>query len=302
MVRYFVAIISALLAFALVQLLILAVIELAHVMPQSGVRAGIDIYPLFVALLDWAACIVCVSVGVGLSPSRKLSMAVGLCLAVALWHLAQIFVIISYAEVIGAGIVPLSIIYYGGLVATGALCCFVYERVSGSSELERRRALAAISGPSVYKQALNTVESDVVTLASGFFDFDLILLEDELLKIRPDRDAYISALRLGMAIESDCGYVNCRARTSSFAELMCDVCMRLSATASETFQEDGAIWVSLANGFRTYKFEENDCRRARLAALHDLLDDPRYRPASLSSVPEAAVFAADKREAVSVLV
>lgn len=289
MVRYFVAIISALLTFALVQLLIIAVVELAHVMPHSGVSAGADIYHLFVAFLDWAACIASVTVGVVLAPGRKLSVAVALSLAVALWHLGQILVVVSFAEAIGTGIVPLSIIYYGGLVVTGALCCFVYERVSGSSELDRRRALAAIAGPSVYKQALSTVQSDVVPLESGFFDFDLILLEDELLKIRPNRDAYISALRLGMAIESDCGYVNCRARSSSFAELMRDVSMRLSAT-----YQDELVWVSLANGFRIYKFEESDARRARIAALHDLLDDERFRPVNL--VQEAA-SRAEKLEA-----
>jgi len=288
MARYFVAIISALLAFALIQLLVIAVIEWAHVMPRAGVSAGVDIYHLFVAFLDWAACIACVTVGVALAPGRKLSMAVGLSLAVALWHLAQIFVVFSFAQAIGTGIVPLSIVYYGGLIVTGALCCLLYERVSGSSELERRRALAAIAGPSVYKQALSTVESETVPLESGFFDFDLILLEDELLKIRPDRDAYISALRLGMAIERDCGYVNCRARSSSFAELMLDVSMRLSATA---VGQEQSVWVSLANGFRLYKFEESNIRRERIAALLKLLDN------------EIVVSASEKRESVeSVLV
>jgi hypothetical protein len=89
MVRYFVAIISALLTFALVQLLIIAVVELAHVMPHSGVSAGADIYHLFVAFLDWAACIASVTVGVVLAPGRKLSVAVALSLAVALWHLGK---------------------------------------------------------------------------------------------------------------------------------------------------------------------------------------------------------------------
>lgn len=275
-------------AFSFFQLLIIAMIEMSHLMPDTGLSAGVDIYHLFVAFLDWAACIACVIVGVGLAPGRKLSVAVALSLAVALWHLAQIFVVISFAEVIGTGIVPLSIIYYGGLVVTGALCCFVYERVSGSSELDRRRILAAISGPSVYKQALSAVESDVVPLESGFFDFDLILLEDELLKIRPDRDAYISALRLGMAIESDCGYVNCRARSSSFAELMRDVSMRLSATANE---QDRPVWVSLANDFRVYMVEESESRRARLAALQDLLDDERYRPRKYEREAAVSVLA-----------
>lgn len=273
MVRYFVAISSALLTFALMQLAIIVVIQLGHGLPHSGLGSGIDIFQLFVAFLDWSACIAAVVVGVALSPRHKLPVAVGLSSAVALWHLAQILVVISFAEAIGTGIVPLSIIYYGGLIVTGALCCLVYERVSGSSELGRRQALAAISGPSVYKQALSNVDAESIPLESGFFDFDLILLEDELLKILPDRDAYISALRLGMAIERDCGYVNCRARSSSFSELMRDVSMRLSAT-----YEDELVWVSMANGFRQYKTEECETRRARIAALLELLDDHRYRP------------------------
>jgi hypothetical protein len=272
MVRYFVAISSALLTFALGQLAIIAVIQFGHALPHYGL-SGLDIFQLFVAFLDWSACIAAVVVGVALSPKHKLPVAVGLSSAVALWHLAQILVVISFAEAIGTGIVPLSIIYYGGLIVTGALCCLVYERVSGSSELGRRQALAAISGPSVYKQALSNVDAESIPLESGFFDFDLILLEDELLKILPDRDAYISALRLGMAIERDCGYVNCRARSSSFAELMRDVSMRLSAT-----YEDELVWVSMANGFRQYKTEECETRRGRIAALLELLDDDRYRP------------------------
>ncbi|CAN5332590.1 hypothetical protein BH11CYA1_BH11CYA1_34170 [soil metagenome] len=275
MVRYFVAITSALLTLALSQLAVLAVIELGHVMAHSVGRLtlGLDIFQLFIAFLDWAACIACVLVGLNLAPGRKLSTAVGLSAFVAVWHLWQILVVISFAEAIGAGIVPLSIIYYGGLLVTGALCCYVYERVSGVSEIGRRRALAAIAGPSVYKQALTTVEAEVIPLESGFFDFDLVLLEDELFKIKPDRDAYISALRLGMAIERDCGYVNCRARSASFAELMSDVSMRLSAT-----YQDELVWVSLASGFRQYKAEASETRRARIAALHDLLDDQKYRP------------------------
>lgn len=276
MVRYFVAIFSALLTFVSMQLAIIAVIQLGHTLPHSGLGFGLDIFQLFVAFLDWSGCIAAVIVGVALSPRHKLPVAVGLSSVVALWHLAQILVVISFAEVIGSGIVPLSIIYYGGLIVTGALCCLVYERVSDSSELGRRQALAAISGPSVYKQALSTVGLESIPLESGFFDFDLILLEDELLKILPDRDAYISALRLGMAIERDCGYVNCRARSSSFSELMRDVSMRLSAT-----YQDEPVWLSLANGFRQYKTEECEIRRARIAALHDLLDDQRYRPATV---------------------
>ena len=121
----------------------------------------------------------------------------------------------------------------------------------------------------------------------GFFDFDLVLLEDELLKIKPDRDAYISALRLGMAIESDCGYVNCRARSASFADLMSDVSIRLSAT-----YQDELVWVSLASGFRQYKVEACETRRARIVALHELLDDQKYRPSQLEK-REPALSAAN---------
>lgn len=271
--RYLVAVASAFAAYSALQLLILPLIEFAA--PRNSVN--LLLCHLLVALADWSACIACVLTGVALAPAKKVTMAVGLSLVVAVLHLGQIFVVLSHAEAIGAGIVPLSIVYYGGLIVTCALTCLVYEQVSGRHDIVHSRALAAISGPSVYRQALDVAAEDAVSSMvpadSAFFDFDLVLLEDELLKIKPDRDAYISALRLGMAIESDCDYVNCRARNALFSELMRDVSMRLSAT-----YEDEREWLSLANGFRLYKFEEKAERKARLVSLNELLASSNYRP------------------------
>ncbi len=284
MFRYLVAIVAALVSYSLIQLAIVPVVELGRTLVGNAP----NVYLLFVAFLDWASCIACVLVGVALTPARKLSVAVGLSLTVALFHLAQILVIFSFAQAIGEGIVPLSLIYYGGLIVTGALCCLVYEQVAVKHNYEHSRALANLSGPSVYKQALNTADTadaqgltatgrlgtlapSAVPLESGYFDFDLILLEDELLKIKPDRDAYISALRLGMAIERDCHYVNCRARSSSFSQLMRDVSMRMAATEAEEHE-----WLGMANGFRLYQFEEKEERIKRLATLEAILNQSKY--------------------------
>lgn len=301
MFRYLVAIVSALLTFSLIQLSIVPVVELG----RSVVGNAPNIFHLFVAFLDWAACIACVLLGVSLAPARKLSVAVGLSLTVAIWHMVQIFVIISFAQAIGEGLVPLSLIYYGGLIVTGALCCLVYEQVSVKHHRQHRLALANLSTPSVYKQALKTAAKadaggltasgrlgtlapSAVPLESGFFDFDLILLEDELLKIKPDRDSYISALRLGMAIERDCNFVNCRARSSSFAELMQDVSRRLAAT----FEEE-AEWISLAAGFRLYPSGSRLERQGRLTSLETLLNNSRNReghaPAVFDLQPDFAI-------------
>jgi hypothetical protein len=295
MFRYLVAIASALAAYSLLQLAILPVVEFGRSALTSalpGHNANLLLINLCVALLDWSACIACVLTGVALAPSKKVTYAVALSFVVAILHLAQIFVILSFGEAIGAGIIPLSIVYYGGLIVTGALTCLVYEQVSGRHDIVHSRALAAISGPSVYRQALDVAAEDAVSSLvptdSAFFDFDLVLLEDELLKIKPDRDAYISALRLGMAIESDCDYVNCRARTALFSELMRDVSMRLSATYEEERE-----WLSLANGFRLYKFEEKAERKARLLSLNELLASVKYRPRRLAAVALDGAEAAD---------
>ncbi len=284
MFRYLVAIVAALVTFSLIQLAIVPVVELG----RSVIGNAPNIYHLFVAFLDWASCIACVLLGVSLAPARRLSVAVGLSLTVAVFHLAQIFVILTFAQAIGEGIVPLSLIYYGGLIVTGALCCLVYEQMAVKHDREHSQALASLSGPSVYQEALRRAAAaddsgltaagrlgalapSAVPVESGFFDFDLILLEDELLKIRPDRDSYISALRLGMAIERDCGYVNCRARSSSFSELMRDVSMRMAATEVEESE-----WLGLANGFRIYQIEEKEQRVKRLAALEAILHQNKY--------------------------
>lgn len=248
--RYYLAVYLAVAAFALIEFSIIPVVEL-------GGRYAAQIKPnLFMVLpsfLDWAACVAAIVFGVALAPGRKGAMAVGLAFTFACVHFGQILLILSFAPAIGDGIVPLSITYYGGLLVTGAVLCLIWEQVAHRHGVAHGRALAAISGPSIYGRALRSqaeIPPSMVPSESGFFDFDLILLEDELLKIKPDRSAYVSSLLLGLAIERDCGYVNCRARSFTFCQLMLDVAMRLAVTAEDSLERQG--WLSLAEDFRHY--------------------------------------------------
>jgi hypothetical protein len=225
-----------------------------------------------------------------LTRSKPVLIASLLAMTLAVWHLAMIFAMFSFAPILGDAIVPYSVVYYGGILVTGAVLVLGYERRTLKGTQANRQALAELAKPSVYGQALTsagldsanglaqtisartnrlprTLElSEAEERSASFFDFDLILLEDELLKIKPDRDAYMAALRLGIAIEKDLGYVNCRARTFTFAELMKDVCTRLSVTLGGE-----GHWLILAEGFRLYTAEDRLERRTRIAAYEDIL-------------------------------
>lgn len=270
--RYYLAIYSAVAAFALIELAIIPMVAMGahtHIRP--------NFFLVLPAFLDWAACITAVLFGVALAPGRKGAFAVAMASALALVHFGQIIAILSFAPAIGEGIVPLSITYYGGLLVTGAVLCLIYEQVSLQHGIAHTRALAAISGPSIYGEALvdQAEAPSSVPSESGFFDFDLILLEDELLKIKPDREAYLSSLLLGMAIEKDCGYVNCRARSFTFSQLMLDVSMRLAVTAEAEWERND--WLNLAQEFRLYTGAESSARPRYLERAQAALEQVRLR-------------------------
>jgi hypothetical protein len=283
-----------LLTFALIEATLLPLGELA----RSGAQAGdkVNLYATLTALADWTACVACVLVGMKLSRSKPVMTATFLALVLAVWHLGMIFAMFNFAQVLNDAIVPASIIYYGGLLVTGAVLVLCYERRTAKGTQANRRALAELSKPSIYGQALNTAGLDTSLAQSlnakssrlprtvelseaeersaSFFDLDLILLEDELLKIKPDRTAYVSALRLGFAIEKDLGYVNCRARSFTFAELMRDVCTRLSVSVAS--DED---WLGLAEGFRSYAQDDRLERRLKIAAYEDFIIAAQFKKA-----------------------
>jgi hypothetical protein len=272
--------------FALIEATLIPTAELTRLNYQATDK--INLCACLTAMADWSACIACVLVGMKLSRSRPVMTATFLALVLAVWHLVMIFAMFNFAEVLNDAIVPNSIIYYGGLLVTGAVLVLCYERRTVKGSQANRRALAELAKPSVYSQALNTAGIDsglaqslnakasrlprTVELteaeerSASFFDLDLILLEDELLKIKPDRKAYISALRLGIAIEKAMGFVNCRARTFTFAELMRDVCTRLSVCIEGEEQ-----WLGLAEGFKYYHQDDRLERRMKIAAYEDYL-------------------------------
>jgi hypothetical protein len=283
------AVACALVVFAVIESTLVPLAELGRLSSQAGDK--VNLYALLTALADWSACFACVLVGMKLSRSKPVITATFLALILAVWHLAMIFALFNFAQVLGDAIVPNSIIYYGGILVTGAVLVLGYERRTLKGTQANRRALAELAKPSVYGQALTTAGldsglaqslnakaakayamprsmelSEAEERSASFFDLDLILLEDELLKIKPDRHAYMSALRLGIAIEKDLGYVNCRARTFTFAELMRDVCTRLSVTLGG---EDE--WLTVADGFKFYGQEDRLERRTKIAAYEDYL-------------------------------
>ena len=113
---------------------------------------------------------------------------------------------------------------------------------------------------------------DVFTPSSSmkeqmFMASDLVLLERELLKIEPSVDAYVSALRLGIAIEKDEGYQNLDGECFSFSQLMRDLAMRLSVPDSSDEH-----WLKIAGVFRQYEKANEGERKQMLEQVSKMLE------------------------------
>lgn len=256
-------------------------------------RLDVFTFSLLVAFTNCLGCVLSILTAVGLSPrlrkkNRQLMSAFS-ALAVAVYQLIGLVGVLNFSEAVGNQIMLLSVVYYGGLLSACAIACYMYERGHAVAIQQKRVALEALAGPSLYTQALARlerrpdslpfaqIEGDiedtviVTPFASSqfvaqspveepitFLDFDLILLEDELLRIRPDKDAYISAMRLGLAIEKDQGYSNVRARNFTFSQLMKDVAMRLSVSCISEGQSES--WSEIAHDLDTYGKVSSDQR------------------------------------------
>ena len=284
-------------------------------------------YALLIALVDWVACIASIFVGMKLTRREPVMVASFLATVLSVWHLGMIFALFHFAQTLEDNIVPYLVVAFGGLLVTGAVLVMGYERrtAMSSGSLANRKALEELAKQSVYGQALSTAglsgtSSDSgdshdghkiggdATRSSGlprtlslteaeersasFFDLDLIMLEAELLKIKPNHEAYISALRLGVAIEKDMGFVNCRARTFTFSELMKDVCTRLSSEPAlkelPTDLVKVSQWTSLADSFGTYANSDRLLRRKVIASCEDALVAAQLLAAMHSQRPEGS--------------
>ena len=314
MLPYFIAAFAAFAVYAALQAAVIATYGFDFNGLVGGLtgRQGLGIYctDLVVAFLNCSGCALTVLLGVSFTPrlrqKNKGVMAAALSLAVAVMQLACLAVVFSYGSAIGSQSMLLSVVYYGGLLTTGAVCCFLYERLNAVFLAQKREALEKLAEPSLYTQALarlerrpdaqpfasleqaeavaagsisdggrphaGALEPPLSTLEEGepitFFDFDLILLEDELLRMRPDQNAYISAMRLGIAIEKDQGYANCRARNFTFSQLMKDVAMRLSVTGGDSDQ-----WSDIASDLSAYGQVSMEQRRLVVREMELLLLD-----------------------------
>jgi|GEM_PF-597338 len=321
------AIACALLVFAMIEGALVPLSELARVSSETADR--INLSALVTALIDWAACVACIFTGMKLTRAKPVMTSSILAMMLAVWHLGMIFALFSFAPILNDAIVPFSVVYYGGLLVTGAVLVLGYERRTLKGTLAHRQALAELGKPSVYGQALTAAGLDKVSdkgpeqngekdkahkdtkngdrglsqtlsgkgsrlprtlefseaeeRSASFFDLDLILLEDELLKIKPDGAAYMSALRLGIAIEKDLGFVNCRARSFTFAELMKDVCTRLSVTMGEEGE-----WLNMAEGFRVYGQDDRLQRRTKIASYEDILIACQFKNAVKNSAEQSS--------------
>jgi hypothetical protein len=243
------------------------------------------------ALVDWAACVGVMLLANKLSRGKLAVMSI-VAVFLALFHLLGIYRLLTLPMGFNGHVAPLFVIYYGGLIAIAAVLCYVYEQASLKGQRARQKQLAALELPTIYKQALEQariydvpqselLESTIFDallpglkdcVQAGHLDYDLVLLEAELLKIKPSPKAYIAALKLGMAIEKACGYVNCQARNYSFAELMLDLSLRLNSCRGEIEESElPCDWSELASNFRLYSGLTLAEREQKLAFLAEFL-------------------------------
>lgn len=297
MLPYFIAAAVALVVYGTFQVLMAVVYQLPGKLHLSQYFYIVD---MLTALINCCGCVCAVLVGVSLSPRLRVKnrtfIAAFVALAVSAFQLGALYYVYKFGEVLGGQTMLLSVVYYGGLLATGAIACLIYERSNQTALVEHRKSLLELDRPSLYNQALarldrrpesiafkqveGGIEETVITTpferlpdltvaeTLTFIDSDLILLEDELLKIRPDRDAYISAMRLGLAIEKDQGYVNCRARNFTFSQLMKDLAMRLAVSSALADQ-----WSDLAQDLTDYSAVSIEQRHIVVRDLEMLLHE-----------------------------
>jgi hypothetical protein len=109
------------------------------------------------------------------------------------------------------------------------------------------------------------------SMQQTFMASDLVLLERELLKIEPSIGAYVSALRLGVAIEKEEGYQNLDGECFSFSQLMRDLAMRLSVTDPQDER-----WLEIAALFWQYEKAEESERKPLLIKVAALLDTKQH--------------------------
>ena len=137
---------------------------------------------------------------------------------------------------------------------------------------------------------------DVFTPSSSmkeqmFMASDLVLLERELLKIEPSVDAYVSALRLGIAIEKDEGFQNLDGECFSFSQLMRDLAMRLSVPDSN----DGR-WLQIAGVFRQYEKAAEGERKLMLEQVAAMLE---VKPTTIEAEEDETAESKNSEQRVS---
>lgn len=278
---------------------------------------GISIFQLFAALMDWSSCIFSVLAGLMVSPKlREKNRAIFaglLSLMIGSFQLGCAVAVFNYASSLGGQIVPLSVVYYGGLLSLCAVACLVYEQISVKGDMARSMAMEELSRPSplasaflpesraAFRKAMaekQAAKPDLVVNGEGaFFDFDLILLEDSLLKMKPDRDSYLSALRFGITIEKDTGFRNCRARNYTFAQIMKDVALRLAAS-----EPDNLIFQELSGHFLDYDSLEVEARTQVIVRFEECLPCEEIEKTMLTNVvelPPVQGLVADDKNLVS---
>lgn len=223
--------------------------------------------------------------GTRTAPSRRFGTALGLSAVVATWHGvllgANPFGPIS--EEHSEAIVLITCVT--GLIISAVLCYQAYlgERKWTGSELkaylpELPEAMPE-PGPLLVWEPTTPMLPTSLTYKpvenddSVFLASDLVLLERELLKIEPCTESYISALKLGIAIEQDKGCSNLEGECFSFAQLMRDLAMRLSVRAP-----DEKMWLEIASIFWNYS---NQAEEERKQALDEVLG----RLSALTSAP-----------------
>jgi hypothetical protein len=254
------------------------------------------------ALSDWAATVAAVYVAMRLAPRHHSIVAMISAVLLTCWH--TIILCTGHDHPISGtcSMETITITAIGGIILTATACTIALIKVQGDAAKRAAliRSLEQISttdehpieieykvSPSQSSSQSDMLDYALPNLSAGaataekavepkketvraWFDSDMRLLELELRVLNLEPDAYISAIRLALAIERAGGMNNCSGDKLCFNQICLDCCMRFSLVVSEKPER----WRRFANSFRRYGELPSDERAKLLITIEGALPVP----------------------------
>jgi hypothetical protein len=258
----------------------------------------------FWALSDWAATVAAICVAMRLTPRHHAIVAMISAVLLTCWHTVVLCAGREHPISGACSIETITVTAIGGIILTATACTIALIRVQGDAAKRAAliRSLEQISttdehpieieykvsptqsfnqsdlldytqpnfGASAATEKAEKAVEPKKEATRAWFDSDMRLLELELRVLNLEPEAYISAIRLALAIERAGGMHNCSGDKLCFNQICLDCCMRLSLVVSERPER----WRRFANSFRRYGDLASDDRAKLLTTIEGALPVP----------------------------